>query len=232
MPEINNDGFIEIIKNLDTWQIFTIVLIVVLLYFIIKSELIDKLLKSKKENKKLEIESEKIESQTKLEIEIKRIKDEFLQKAFKSIEAAAHHAVESLEHCIGANYYVIHDSGNDLKNVDDWYLAVLRSTSFAVGTDYEKPVLIGNGFRWLNEQARDKVFFYVPDTFNEENLSGIEGDYLKAMDIKSCAICLVKNEKSVYHFVSLNFDMVQPKKLNTNLRKVLFEFKRTVMLNI
>jgi len=215
------EGIIEVLKSLDTWQVFTVVLIGIFLYFIFKTELLDKFLKAK---------SNKAEE--KLKNEIERVKDEFAERAFKNIESAAHHSVESLEHCIGANYYVIHDSGEDLRNVEKWYLAVLRSTSFAIGTDYQEPVLINSGFRWLNEQARDKMFIYVPDAENEPNLKGIDGEYMSTMGIKSCALCLVKNETKVYHLVSLNFDVVNPKKINPNLRKTIFEFKRSVLSNI
>jgi len=160
------------------------------------------------------------------------IRNEAAARAFKNIELAAHQAVESLEHCIGANYYVIHDSGRDLLQVHDWYLTVLRSTSFKVGMDYAEPVLVNEGFRYINEQARDKMFFYLPDAEANTKIKGIDADYMKLMGIKSCALFLVKNEGHVYHMVSLNFDLTNPKTINKNIRKTLADFKRAVLQNI
>lgn len=215
--------FFELLRELHSWQIFVIALIIIVVYFMIKTELINKLFSSEKQKR---------ESDKKLEEEIKRIKNEFAEKAFKNIEQAAHHAVESLEHCIGANYYVIHDSGGDLRDTDKWYLAVLRSTSFAVGTDYAQPIIVNNGFRWFNENIRDRMFYYVSNAEKEKNLEGIDGDYCKTMGIKSFAGALVKNEGHVYHIVSLNFDIIEPKKVNPDIRKIIFEFKRSVLTNI
>lgn len=212
---------LDLLKKLDSWQLFTIVLFAIFIYLLFRFDIIGKVIKTKKQV-----------SDSKTKDEIERIKDEFVERAFRNIEVFSHHAVENLEHCIGANYYVIHDSGNDLKHVKDWYLAVIRSTSFEVGIDYADPVLVNNGFRWFNENVRDKLFFCVDDAYNNENLKGIDGDYCMAMGIKSFAGCLVKNEGNVYHMISLNFDKENPKDYNPELRKVIFEFKRSVLSNI
>lgn len=218
-------GFWDVLISLSQWQIFFIIIVIVVLYFISKYDTIISLIKNKK---KIKILSEK----DLMALEVERVKREIAENRLKNIEAAAHQSVEVLKGCIGANYYLIHDSGKDLSLTDKWFMTILRSTSFNLSIDYEEPVPVDKGFKWLNSMTRDRFFYVISDSQKEEHFTQGEKDYLNLMGIKSACVILVRNEGTRIHMASFNFEHINPLEANKELRKIAMGFKRAILANI
>jgi hypothetical protein len=229
-------SFWDVLISLDKWQIFIIVIVIVILYFISKYDTIIGLIKNKKKIKILSEEESKLlqikKEKEAIMAEVERVKKEIAENRLKNIEASAHQAVEVLTGCIGANYYLVHDSGKHLSLTDNWFMTILRSTSFNLAIDFEHPVALEEGFRWLNTMGRDRFFYVIDDMEKEKHFTQGEKDYMSLMGIRSACVMVVRNEGSRIHMASFNFEHTNPLKNNPELRKIAMGFKRAILANI
>lgn len=174
-------------------------------------------------------------------------KEKSAQQAAAAFQARQEMEIEairtklSMEHCIGVNFYSIHNGGETIQVDGKWHLEVYLSTEPELETDFpdlqdDSPQIyprISNMFRgwaWLNNEAlKNQVPIYIPDVSKFPGLYNNRAkSYLDASGIKSTMVMLVENRGNEFLFVSFNFDVVNPHELNPDWQSKIYHFRRFV----
>ncbi|EAR15450.1 hypothetical protein RB2501_14019 [Robiginitalea biformata HTCC2501] len=164
--------------------------------------------------------------------------------ARREIETHALNTKYSMEHCIGVNYYSIHNGGETITVDGKWELEVYLSTEPYLevdfpdneddGGDIRGPKnTIWRGWAWLNNEAlQSEIPVYIPDVSKFPGLYvGRAKPYLEQAGIKSTVVMLVENQGTDFLFVSFNFDVINPHEVNGGiamLSRKMYDFQRFV----